>query len=135
MIKRTYRWTALAALLAMTATLVPSSGAYAGSKGRRNTAYAVTALTGVLAYRYFRHPNTGRLVPLVAAGAGTYVAWHHYGKARKKERARERAALIEHGRRLGYRQGASYRVAGYRSAHPVHHRVRHHRVVHHRHHR
>lgn len=131
-----YRCTAGVLISVMAGTLLPMVGAYAGSAGRRNTAWAATAAAAYLGYRYAQKPSTGRLIPAAAAVGATGLAWIAYNKAHKREKAQQQAQTWEYGRRAGYRQAvydrAGYRTAAYRGHHRWHgHAYGHHR----RHHR
>ncbi|MBI2843307.1 MAG: hypothetical protein HYX78_07885 [Armatimonadetes bacterium] len=70
--------------------------AQAGSKGRRNTAIALTAAS---VYSLTKG-KTGQGLVL---GAGSYYAWHRYNKSRHAESKRR-------GYRAGYRRG--YHASG-----------------------
>lgn len=100
---RTLRLTSLALLGAIGVGLIAPAAAQAGSKGRRNTALLLGAVT---AYGIVKKK------PAIAgvAGAGAIYSYLQSRKAAKRERDRDRYSY----RRRGYR--SSYGRRGYRSA-------------------
>ena len=76
-------------------TMFAPAAAVAGSRGRRNTAIALTAAA---VYSLAKGKTTQGL----ALGAGSYYAWHRYNKARCAE---TRYRAYRHGYRRGYRAG------------------------------
>ncbi|MBW3621887.1 MAG: hypothetical protein KY468_00580 [Armatimonadetes bacterium] len=67
------------------------SPAFAGAKGRQNTA---ALLTGAAVYSWVRNgqrPSEGRRNTAVATTAGAAYAWYNYNNAKKAQRRKERA--------------------------------------------
>jgi hypothetical protein len=64
--------------------------AFAGSKGRMNTA---ALLTGAAVYSWMshaKHPSAGRRNTALLTTAGAAYGWYNYNRAKKSERAKER---------------------------------------------
>jgi hypothetical protein len=67
------------------------SPAFAGAKGRQNTA---AVLTGAAVYswvKYGQKNSTGRRNTALATTAGAAYAWHNYNNAKRAQRRKERA--------------------------------------------
>ena len=71
--------------LSVFATALVPSAAFAGSKGRRNTAIGLGAVT-------IHQALKGKTTNALVLGAGTAYAYKRYRDARKSEKRRERAA-------------------------------------------
>jgi hypothetical protein len=99
----------------MAATAMAPYTAKASEAGRRNTTYALGALTGVLAAKH-------KWIPAGVAAVGTGVAYHNYQAAINARHRREHRIAYRHAYRAGYNSG-------------YHTRVHHRRVVHHRRHK
>jgi hypothetical protein len=96
------RLTAAALLTAIGLSIVPAGAAYAGSKGKRNTAIGLGA---VAVY------GIAKKKPLVAglAGGGAIYSYMQSRKDARRERARRRArAYRARHRRVYYRHGRRY---------------------------
>ena len=92
------RLTAVALLTAIGLSIVPAGAAYAGSKGKRNTAIGLGA---VAAYGIIKKK------PLVAglAGGGAIYSYMQSRKDARRERARRRSRAY---RKVYYRNGRRY---------------------------
>jgi hypothetical protein len=113
--------------------------AKASEAGRRNTTYALGALTGVLALKH-------QWIPAGIAAVGTGVAYHNYQAAVNARHRREHQLAYAHAYRSGYYSGdavgrrTAYRYAASRNYGSVRHhyrvvrKVHHRRLVHHRRH-
>ncbi len=82
----------IAMAVATLATLIVPSPALASSKGRRNTAIVLGALT---VHQALKH-KTGNALLL---GAGTAYSYKRYQDARKAEKRRKRTAYVTRSRR------------------------------------
>ncbi|MDQ3815628.1 MAG: hypothetical protein M3347_17075 [Armatimonadota bacterium] len=94
MVKQANRWIALGTLGVMTASTFGGLGitaAHAGSKGRRNTAIALGALTvGALVKK--------KKKAAIVGGVATAWAYKRYSNEKKRERRRREARLHRRGR-------------------------------------
>jgi len=77
-VDKAYRWAAVVALVAVTASLA-AVPALAGAEGRRNSALV---LGGAAVYEWMRGEKTAALV----LGAGAVVAYDRYQDAREQEK-------------------------------------------------
>ena len=78
--------------LALFASMLSAGTAFAGSKGRRNTAIGLGAVTVHQALK-------GKTTNAIIAGAGTAYAYKRYKDARNAEKRRERRRAAYYSRR------------------------------------